>query len=121
MKTNQTQKFREIELQQGEASERYLEETLQRARIEKKLPPWLLSWEHSKKWSAPDMSGIDFIIKTDKGDIKINVKSSRTFAKQFESRHRYEDIIPVVINILEPPNQFLGRFISLIAGIRKSM
>ena len=114
-------KFREIELSQGDASEKYFHDVLQKHKDQGKLPPWLLSWEQNKKWSAADRAGIDFVIKTDRGGIKINIKSSRSFAKIFESQHKAENITPIVVNILERPETFLGRFISVIGKIYKSM
>ena len=121
MKRNMAHAFRSIELEQGDASERYLAEVLQKSKDAGKLPPWLLSWERTEKWSIADRRGVDFFIRTDKGDIRINVKSSRIFAKQFEDRHRNGDILPIVVNLFERLEAFLGRFISLISKARRSM
>lgn len=113
--------MREIELQQGDAAERYFGDILRKSRDKGKLPTWLLGWEHNEKWSAGDRAGVDFVIKTDRGDIQINIKSSWTFAKQFASAHKHDDIIPIVVNILERPETFLGKFISIIGKKYKSM
>jgi hypothetical protein len=121
MKKSLRDAFRQIELDQGDASEKYFDDIMRRSNGQGKLPPWLLDWEHCEKWSDADRAGIDFFIKTDKGNIKINIKSSRIFAKQFQSKPGHEDIIPVVVNILERPETFLGRFISIISKIYRSM
>jgi len=113
--------FRQISLEQGDAAERYLDDVLQKALDQGKLPPWLLGWIRHEKWSASDMAGVDFVITTDRGPIRINVKSSRIFAKQFASRHKHDDIIPIVVNILGRPETFLGNFISIIGKAYKSM
>jgi hypothetical protein len=113
--------FRQISLEQGDAAERYLDDVLQKAMDQEKLPPWFLGWKRHEKWSAGDMAGVDFVITTDRGPIRINVKSSRIFAKQFASRHKHDDIIPIVVNILGRPETFLGNFISIIGKTYKSM
>jgi len=113
--------FRQIELEQGEASEKYFHDVLQRAKDSNKLPPWLLGWSHNEKWSVGDRAGVDFVVKTDRGNICINIKSSHFFAKQFENRHKGEDIVVMVVNVFERPETFLGKLISTIGAIHKKM
>jgi hypothetical protein len=55
---------------------------------------WLLGWERSPRYSSQDRKGIDWIIKTDVGDIPLQVKSSRISAQVFEISHKGH--IPVV-------------------------
>jgi hypothetical protein len=121
MKKSLRDTFRKIELEQGEASEKYFHDALQNAKDSGRLPPWLRGWSHSEKWSPTDRAGIDFIIWTDRGRIKVNVKSSYSLAKQFERQHRGEGIVAVVVNILERPEVFLGKLISTIGDLRKDM
>jgi hypothetical protein len=106
--------FGEIGGQQGLASERCFDEVLSRARSEGRLPPWLLSWEHMKKNSAADKAGTDFLVRTDRGNIRVNIKSSRIFATLSERRHRNRVIVLIVINILKPHHRILSEVISIL-------
>ena len=72
------------------------------------------------------MAGVDFVIKTDRGNIPINVKSSRVFVRKFSAEHteygrKHKDILPIVVNILRRPETFLGEFITIIGKKYKSM
>ena len=121
MKRSMRALFRRIELETGDASERYLHSILESAQQARKLPPWLKGWKRSQKWSESDRHGVDFMIFTDRGSIRINVKSSQIFAKQFQDRHKDDDILAVVMNTLECPETSLGRFISIIGGEYRKM
>lgn len=113
--------FYEISLQQGDASEAYFNDVLLNAKEKGILPKWLLKWNYHQKWSKEDRKGIDFLIVTDRGYIKINVKSSAVFAKQFELQHRGDGIITVVVNLLEDKKAFYLCFIKRLKEIYQSM
>ncbi len=119
-KTKLRQAFAEIRQLSGDATERFVQENLQKALDDKKLPPWFLGFQRTKKWSAEDRHGVDFIIRTTKGDIRVDVKSSRSYAIISERQHKQhgdEDRVVLNVNILEKPEVFLGRFITATGGV----
>ena len=115
--------FREIELQQGDASESYFEGVLTRARDDGCLPSWIHDWKHHQKWSSEDRQGIDFTIHTDRGNIYINVKSSYSLVKLFQARHIPGKImiLPISVNILKDEMSVLCHIINIISKEYKSM
>jgi hypothetical protein len=113
--------FGEIGLQQGVASERYFDEILTRAQKEGRLPPWLHRWEHTEKNSLADKVGTDFVIKTDRGDICVNIKSSAAFAIISEKRFKYRTNVLIVVNILNSYERNLSEIISTLGREYRSL
>ncbi len=116
MKNGLMRAFKIIEVQLGDASERYFDEMLCHARDSGRLPKWIIQWYRSDKWSKDDRRGVDFGITTDKGVIKINVKSSRFYARRFACRHNHHHILPFVVHISESEEDTLSRFLTFISG-----
>ena len=129
MKPSLKYAFSQLAIEQGNASERYVDEALKKAKETGKLPPWLLGWSHSKKWSPTDRAGIDFLIWTDRGRIIIDTKSSYPRAKLFMDDQRRRNghkrgnckRLAVAVNILEPQEEFIGKFISIIGDLYRTM
>jgi hypothetical protein len=106
--------------EQGVASEQYFVEVLQMGKGENRLPPWLVGWEHLARGSALERAGIDVIVKTTRGDININIKSSQRNADAKRSKLNSRGIEVYAVYILEDKNVALGKIISFLGRIYRS-
>ncbi|MDQ2933063.1 MAG: hypothetical protein M3Q80_01645 [bacterium] len=113
--------WRTIEKQQGEAAETYFNDMLTAAKAKGKLPPWIVGWERHEKWSCADINGIDFTIKTDRGEVYFDIKSSTLGVKRFQNKNPNSKSIPIAVNILVRPETFLGKFISILGSTYRTM
>ena len=110
--------FYEIANQLGNSAERDVDLALRHAREKGELPPWIIDWTWSQKFSESDLSGIDFSIHTDVGPIYLNIKSSRFMAESFEKKHAGQPIRTVVVNVLHSIDVTYSRVIEEIAAAR---
>ena len=106
--------------QLGDAAERHFDESLRFGRNEQRLPWWLINWRREKKNSAMDLKGIDFTIMTDRGEIPVQVKSSRRNAERFESRRSHLNIRVVVVDFRRNHASTLARTIQNVSEERRS-
>ncbi len=84
----------------GSVTESRFCEMLEKAKSEDRLPPWLLGWKRTGKYSVSDWKGMDVLIYTDRGLLKINLKSSRQLKIFAEKQHPNSDIIVIDFNTL---------------------
>ncbi|MBP9701800.1 MAG: hypothetical protein KBD47_02340 [Candidatus Pacebacteria bacterium] len=61
----------------------------------------MLSWKRTVHSSPEDLSGIDFIIMTDKGPIFLQVKTGQASVRKFLFRHKDKRFVLLVA----PPSQ----------------
>lgn len=95
------QLFGRLAVELGERAEIYVDEALNEAKTEGRLPSWLSSWQRQEKWSEMDKKGVDFMFQTDVGPIFLQVKSSDRNALRFQKEHPNSKIRTVVVDIRE--------------------
>ena len=110
-----------IGVELGDSAERYTHEVFTFAQEQRQLPPWLLGWERQEKHSANDQAGVDFIFRTDVGDIDLQVKSSRRNAERFIADHPDSGIAVAVVNILDPKMTAFWKILNPIRERRKEI
>jgi len=121
MTRKMAEEFRKIALELGEASESRVEQILLEMKKEKKLPPWLIGFKRLTHWSPGDRKGMDFIIFTTKRKIRVNIKSSESYARIFKTNHKNDDIIPIVVNLMDKDEKVFAKFLTQIGGVYRKM
>jgi len=112
------QLFGQIAVELGDSAERCVDEALNKAKSEDKLPEWIFGWNRQEKWSGMDRKGIDFMFQTDVGPIFLQIKSSKRNAREFEREHPNDKIRTVVVNVLESPMIIFEQVIDAVAKQR---
>ncbi len=88
----------EVGLSLGDSTEHRVDNLLVKIYIEY---DWMLSWKRTVHSSPEDLSGIDFIIMTDKGPIFLQVKTGQASVRKFLFRHKDKRFVLLVA----PPSQ----------------
>ena len=120
-KTGLGHSFGAIAAERGQHTEDYFEELIRSSLNAGKLPPWFRALHRTERNAKADRSGIDFIVHTDRGSIRINVKSSNTFANKFARKHPGSDIVVAVVNPMADRGAQLGDIITLVGRAYRAL
>lgn len=75
---------------------------------------WFIRWRRPEHFSLEDLSGIDFVIVTDKGVIFLQVKTGNSSVRRFLLRHKDKRFVLIVVPPPESDEQVIMRLSALL-------
>lgn len=110
--------FRQIGYTRGATAETIVEQVVQEGQENNTLPEWLVGYQRANL--KDDMSGVDgWILTSDVGEIKLQIKSSFSGVKKFERNHHRRDIAIVIIKNYDSSQLVLEKIITAVSPLRR--
>jgi len=111
-----SKEIRKIGRDRGRKAESLFKKVLVEGIEKDRFPEWIRGYERAT--SKDDLKGIDCWIKTDVGNIKIQIKSSKTGAEEYLKKHR-GDVAVVIVKVGDGSDVLCEKIISAVSPLRE--